>query len=185
MGCRNMEKCEEAAREIRGSTLNPHVYARHVDLASIKSIRSFAENINKGRTCAHTHTPYITIILTVNTMNTGWFSEPINYCVIYYDVYGDCIILCVCVCSEEEKVDILINNAAVMRCPAGKTEDGFDMQLGVNFLGENAAFKGEKTVPGLRFGALTEHCLYFCVARLQCKCVGFLKINIIIIIKDC
>ncbi|XP_053476613.1 retinol dehydrogenase 13-like [Ictalurus furcatus] len=83
MGCRDMGKCEEAAREIRGSTLNPHVYARHVDLASIKSIRSFAEKINQ----------------------------------------------------EEERVDILINNAAVMRCPPGKTEDGFDMQLGVNYLG--------------------------------------------------
>ncbi|KAF4087569.1 hypothetical protein AMELA_G00072230 [Ameiurus melas] len=82
MGCRDMGKCEEAAREIRGSTLNPHVYARHVDLASIKSIRSFVEKIN-----------------------------------------------------QEERVDILINNAAVMRCPPGKTEDGFDMQLGVNYLG--------------------------------------------------
>lgn len=54
MGCRDMEKCEKAAREIRGSTLNPHVYARHIDLASVKSIRSFAETINQGRT--HTHT---------------------------------------------------------------------------------------------------------------------------------
>ncbi|KAI4898066.1 hypothetical protein NFI96_018069 [Prochilodus magdalenae] len=83
MGCRDMEKCEAAAREIRGSTLNPHVYARHIDLASMKSIRSFAKMINQ----------------------------------------------------EEKRVDILINNAAVMRCPPGKTEDGFDMQLGVNYLG--------------------------------------------------
>ncbi|KAL7886792.1 hypothetical protein AOLI_G00045130 [Acnodon oligacanthus] len=83
MGCRDMEKCEAAAREIRGSTLNPHVYARHIDLASMKSIRSFAKKINE----------------------------------------------------EEKRVDVLINNAAVMRCPPGKTEDGFDMQLGVNYLG--------------------------------------------------
>lgn len=32
-------------------------------------------------------------------------------------------------------MDVLINNAGVMRCPAGKTEDGFDMQFGVNHLG--------------------------------------------------
>uniref|UniRef100_A0A3B1J3P4 Retinol dehydrogenase 13 n=1 Tax=Astyanax mexicanus TaxID=7994 RepID=A0A3B1J3P4_ASTMX len=83
MGCRDMEKCEAAAREIRGSTLNPHVYAKHIDLASVKSIRSFAEKINR----------------------------------------------------EEKRVDVLINNAAVMRCPAGKTEDGFDTQFGVNYLG--------------------------------------------------
>ncbi|XP_043957568.1 retinol dehydrogenase 13-like isoform X1 [Gambusia affinis] len=83
MGCRDMEKCEAAAKEIRGKTLNPHVYACQLDLASMKSIREFAERINQ----------------------------------------------------EEKSVDILINNAGVMRCPAGKTEDGFDMQLGVNHLG--------------------------------------------------
>lgn len=36
---------------------------------------------------------------------------------------------------EEQRVDVLINNAGVMRCPAWKTEDGFDMQFGVNHLG--------------------------------------------------
>lgn len=48
MGCRDMEKCHEAAKEIRGKTLNPHVYACHLDLASMKSIRQFAERIKKG-----------------------------------------------------------------------------------------------------------------------------------------
>ncbi|XP_048843378.1 retinol dehydrogenase 13-like isoform X3 [Brienomyrus brachyistius] len=36
---------------------------------------------------------------------------------------------------EEERVDILINNAGVMRCPAWRTENGFEMQFGVNHLG--------------------------------------------------
>ncbi|XP_029450219.1 retinol dehydrogenase 13 isoform X4 [Rhinatrema bivittatum] len=36
---------------------------------------------------------------------------------------------------EEERIDILINNAAVMRCPHWKTEDEFEMQFGVNHLG--------------------------------------------------
>lgn len=48
MGCRDMEKCEAAAKEIRGKTLNPHVYARRLDLASMKSIREFAERIKQG-----------------------------------------------------------------------------------------------------------------------------------------
>ncbi|XP_057682008.1 retinol dehydrogenase 13-like [Corythoichthys intestinalis] len=83
MGCRDMEKCEAAAKEIRGNTLNPHVYACRLDLASMKSIREFAERIKE----------------------------------------------------KEQRVDVLINNAGVMRCPAWKTEDGFDMQFGVNHLG--------------------------------------------------
>lgn len=83
MGCRDMEKCEAAATEIRGKTLNPHVYARRLDLASMKSVREFAERIER----------------------------------------------------EEKRVDVLINNAGVMRCPSWKTEDGFDMQFGVNHLG--------------------------------------------------
>ncbi|KAG8444123.1 hypothetical protein GDO86_009344 [Hymenochirus boettgeri] len=83
MACRDMGKCENAARDIRGKTLNHNVYARHLDLASSKSIKEFVQTILK----------------------------------------------------EEEKVDILINNAAVMRCPHWKTEDNFEMQFGVNHLG--------------------------------------------------
>lgn len=48
MGCRDMEKCEEAAKDIRGETLNPHVYACRLDLASMKSIREFAQRIKQG-----------------------------------------------------------------------------------------------------------------------------------------
>lgn len=36
-------------------------------------------------------------------------------------------------------MDVLVNNAAVMRCPHWTTEDGFEMQLGVNYLGELGA----------------------------------------------
>ncbi|KAM9316160.1 retinol dehydrogenase 13 [Gastrophryne carolinensis] len=83
MACRDMVKCEDAAREIRGKTLNHNVFAKPLDLASTKSIKEFAKNIIR----------------------------------------------------EEEHIDILINNAAVMRCPQWKTEDGFEMQFGVNHLG--------------------------------------------------
>ncbi|XP_044539861.1 retinol dehydrogenase 13, partial [Gracilinanus agilis] len=83
LACRDLDKCEAAAREIRGDTLNPRVDARRLDLASLKSIRAFAKQI----------------------------------------------------VEEEERVDVLINNAAVMRCPHWTTEDGFEMQLGVNHLG--------------------------------------------------
>ncbi|XP_069788034.1 retinol dehydrogenase 13-like isoform X3 [Narcine bancroftii] len=48
LACRNMEKCETAAREIRGDTLNHHVYARHLNLASMKSVREFAKKVTEG-----------------------------------------------------------------------------------------------------------------------------------------
>jgi NAD(P)-dependent dehydrogenase (short-subunit alcohol dehydrogenase family) len=37
--------------------------------------------------------------------------------------------------AAHEKIDILLNNAGLMALPEGKTEDGFEMQLGVNHLG--------------------------------------------------
>ncbi|XP_026344252.1 retinol dehydrogenase 13 [Ursus americanus] len=83
LACRDMEKCEAAAKDIRGETLNHRVRARHLDLASLKSVREFAAKI----------------------------------------------------IEEEGQVHILVNNAAVMRCPHWTTEDGFEMQFGVNHLG--------------------------------------------------
>ncbi|XP_020859678.1 retinol dehydrogenase 13 isoform X1 [Phascolarctos cinereus] len=83
LACRDLDKCEAAAKEIRGDTLNHRVDARRLDLASLTSVRAFAKKI----------------------------------------------------VEEEERVDVLINNAAVMRCPHWTTEDGFEMQLGVNYLG--------------------------------------------------
>lgn len=37
--------------------------------------------------------------------------------------------------KEEPKLDILINNAGVMRCPRMLTKQGIEMQLGVNHMG--------------------------------------------------
>ncbi|XP_019782919.1 retinol dehydrogenase 13 isoform X1 [Tursiops truncatus] len=107
LACRDLEKCEAAAKEIRGETLNHRVNARHLDLASLKSIREFAAKISEAG-C---------IITPVTEGETESHICP-----------HPCL-------PEEERVHILINNAAVMRCPHWTTEDGFEMQLGVNYLG--------------------------------------------------
>ncbi|XP_041951039.1 retinol dehydrogenase 14b [Alosa sapidissima] len=85
MACRDLGKAEEAAVEIK-KTAGPdqgEVVIKHLDLASLKSVHSFCEEIIK----------------------------------------------------EEPKIDVLINNAGLYQCPYSRTEEGFEMQLGVNHLG--------------------------------------------------
>ena len=83
MACRNIKEGIKAADEIKQITGNDNVVVKELDLASFKSIRNFAGNIN----------------------------------------------------SYEVRVDILVNNAGVFLCPQSKTEDGFEMHFGVNYLG--------------------------------------------------
>lgn len=40
-----------------------------------------------------------------------------------------------CKSSEERRLDVLVNNAAVMMCPKKLTKEGFEEHLGVNHLG--------------------------------------------------
>uniref|UniRef100_A0A0L8GQG5 Retinol dehydrogenase 13 n=2 Tax=Octopus bimaculoides TaxID=37653 RepID=A0A0L8GQG5_OCTBM len=83
LACRDMERCAEAQKEIIHQTANLNIHCRKLDLASIKSIKAFADAFNK----------------------------------------------------TENRLDILINNAGVMCSPKSLTEDGFEQQLGVNYLG--------------------------------------------------
>ena len=83
LACRNVPKAQQVAEEILKKTGSNKVIVKELDLASLKSVRSFAHDINE----------------------------------------------------TEDRLDILINNAGVMRCPYWKTEDGFEMQFGVNHLG--------------------------------------------------
>jgi len=86
MACRSLEKGEVARQQILA--LNPEVEPEvwHLDLASLKSVRAFAEKFNVA----------------------------------------------------SESLDLLINNAGLMAIPYGKTEEGFEMQFGVNHLGHFA-----------------------------------------------
>ncbi|CAL1587063.1 unnamed protein product [Knipowitschia caucasica] len=42
---------------------------------------------------------------------------------------------CEQILQEEPRLDVLVNNAGLYQCPYTKTEDGFEMQFGVNHLG--------------------------------------------------
>jgi NAD(P)-dependent dehydrogenase (short-subunit alcohol dehydrogenase family) len=80
---RNKERIEEAIKAIEKETITGNVLAGIVDLASLNSVREFANDFNKNHA----------------------------------------------------KLDLLINNAGVMMPPESKTEEGFELQFGVNFLG--------------------------------------------------
>ena len=49
MACRDLEKCEAARKEIMEATVNKNIECKKLDLASLKSIRTFAEDINKSK----------------------------------------------------------------------------------------------------------------------------------------
>ncbi|XP_073440612.1 retinol dehydrogenase 14 [Dendrobates tinctorius] len=85
LACRDPEKAEEAARELREETGDSggEVLVKQLDLSSMASVRRFCQEVAR----------------------------------------------------EEPKLDVLINNAGVFQCPNTKTEDGFEMQFGVNHLG--------------------------------------------------
>lgn len=61
--------------------------------------------------------------------------------------------------NKHQQLDILINNAGVMMPPPSKTDDGFELQFGVNFLGHFALtghlFSLLKKTPGARVVTLS------------------------------
>ncbi|VDI77981.1 retinol dehydrogenase 12 [Mytilus galloprovincialis] len=83
IACRDMTRGNNAVDDIKRLSGSTNVSVVQLDLASLKSVRKFAEEIHK----------------------------------------------------TEKRLDILINNAGVMACPYMKTEDGLEMQFGVNHIG--------------------------------------------------
>ena len=90
MACRSVTKDEAAKKDVVERTGSNNVIVKHLDLASLRSIRTFAEDINKN----------------------------------------------------EARLDILVNNAGVMYPKEfTKTEDGFELTMGVNLFRAFLAYK--------------------------------------------
>jgi NAD(P)-dependent dehydrogenase (short-subunit alcohol dehydrogenase family) len=84
MACRDMKRGEAALKDIVAETGSKRVVLKQLDLASLKSVRKFADDINKN----------------------------------------------------EPELHVLINNAGLAYPPQqSKTEDGFELTMGVNYLG--------------------------------------------------
>jgi NAD(P)-dependent dehydrogenase (short-subunit alcohol dehydrogenase family) len=83
---RNTEKAEKVVQEIKKTNPAAIIDIQRLDLASLDSIKAFAERI----------------------------------------------------AATYKRLDVLINNAGVMACPFSKTEDGFEIQMGVNHFGNFA-----------------------------------------------
>jgi protochlorophyllide reductase len=86
MACRNLDKATAAADRVRSVVPDASLEVRRLDLASLESVRVFAEEFAAGAT----------------------------------------------------RLDILGNNAGLMALDRSTTEDGFEMQFGVNHLGHFA-----------------------------------------------
>lgn len=84
LACRSEARGQEAVERLTKEVPGARAEFRPLDLASLDSVRAFAEGL------------------------------------------------------EEERLDLLINNAGVMALPYGQTADGFEMQFGVNHLGHFA-----------------------------------------------
>uniref|UniRef100_A0A8C4QDE2 Retinol dehydrogenase 14b n=1 Tax=Eptatretus burgeri TaxID=7764 RepID=A0A8C4QDE2_EPTBU len=83
LACRDKDAANQVIEEIRQDMPDAKLVFKHLDLASISSIRTFCDEV----------------------------------------------------VHEEPRLDVLVNNAGVFRCPYAKTEEGFEMQFGVNHLG--------------------------------------------------
>lgn len=86
VACRNQEKALIAIEKMKADGGKGELVYEHLDLASLHSVKVFADSVLKAET----------------------------------------------------SLDLLINNAGIMIPPKSKTEDGFEIQFGVNFVGHFA-----------------------------------------------
>ncbi len=112
MACRDLIRAEKAAEHIRRSTGNGNVVIRHLNLASLYSVREFAKEF--------TATEERLDIL----INNAGESDHHHSLISLLKARGT---------ETDLKVPFFLTG--VMMCPKWTTEDGFETQLAVNHLG--------------------------------------------------
>ncbi|MCB0502329.1 MAG: SDR family NAD(P)-dependent oxidoreductase [Bacteroidetes bacterium] len=83
MACRNVQKAEQAKKDILSQSPNAELEIMPIDLSKLQSVKEFAKTFT----------------------------------------------------TKYDQLDLLVNNAGVMMPPYSKTEDGFELQFGANYLG--------------------------------------------------
>jgi len=71
MGCRDRNKGEAVALQLRSKTRNPNVFCLELDLASLASIKDFVEEVNNREPCLH---------LLINNAGEGDIKNYLTYC---------------------------------------------------------------------------------------------------------
>ncbi|KAM7543106.1 hypothetical protein Aperf_G00000008049 [Anoplocephala perfoliata] len=107
MACRNLEKAESAKADILSS------YGEGQPTALTKNIVN--DEVKKSLT------PVKPEQLIIEKLDLSSFKSVREFAERFRE--------------KGSKIDILVNNAGIYSCPYGKTEDGFEMQIGVNHLG--------------------------------------------------
>eukprot|EP00850_Spirogloea_muscicola_P023017 SM000323S12629 [mRNA] locus=s323:3620:6671:- [translate_table: standard] len=115
--CRNKQRGEAAAEEIRAITANPYVSYGICDLSSLGSVRAFAASVVAGG-----HPLHVLVLLTSFFEKAELVKEePVKFLSTFiWDIAS---------------ASLHINNAGIMACPQTYTEDGFELQFEVNHLG--------------------------------------------------
>lgn len=108
MACRDLTRAEEAAEDIRRSTGNGNVVIRHLDLASMYSVKQFAKDFLDSE-------DRLDILI-----NNAGDCPPVSLPGYLYTCLTRSLPVCL--------------SPGVMMCPKWLTEDGFETQLAVNHL---------------------------------------------------
>ena len=76
LACRDLEKGQKTCEEIRIETRNRNVHLKKLDLASLKSVNEFAEDINKSEDANHR-----------NVFKILKISDTFNHCELHLVVF--------------------------------------------------------------------------------------------------